>query len=304
MPESPTGQADLFSKLAAQYGINAALALLPLFSADATTKQKAFSGASLAGTGAKAAGTASGVPSLAKVGSGIGTGLGLASAGYGVYNAATNPDFNKAQQVGHSGRAVSDAIMSLVIPYYGLARGASAGGQLMERSSSPQVRGAGRAIGQVAEPSGARAFWDVVQGDRSPGAAFKAHGGLEGLMFDTMGPVGAVLKGIGVNLPFLHSEPTTGTKFRGELEQIFSRIEPLKGTSTAKYNAPTGGYEAFTPEAYSAATSLGKLLAPYAKDAAKDPEAYSLQAANILLNTHGNNLPTLMPSILQLLQTK
>jgi hypothetical protein len=297
MPDAPQpGGSDLFSNLAARFGVPVALQLLALINPEASTGAKAVSGVNLAGTGAQAAGAASGSPTLAGVGQGIGTAAGLAGAGYGAYQAATNPNFSRQQQVGHSGRAVADAIMSLLIPYYGLARGANVVGQQLERSGSPQVRGAGRAIDQATEPSGAKAFWNVAQGDMSPRKAIE-KAGFQGAMYDTMGPVGAILKGVGFKLPFLSHEPTTGTKFRGELGQLFGRVPALKGIDTSKYQMPTGGYGQYGG-AFDQAKQLGTLLASRTADSAKNPAAYSLQAANILLNKYGAALPPELTSML------
>lgn len=302
----------LFASLVERFGLNVALQLMPFLSGESSTASKAFAGTSLAGTSAKVAGSLSGSPSLSSLGGGISTGLGLASGGYGAYNAATDPNLSKTQQVGHSGRAVADTLMGIFIPYYGLAKAASIVGQIMQRSGSPQVAGAGRAVDQAAEPAGAKAFWNVAQGDMSPKAAL-AKAGPEGLVTDLLGPLGAMLKGIGADkkvsrgimdfgpVPFggkalsmlgIGSKPTTGTSFRNEVGSIFDRIPALKGTDTSKYNIDPGMYAGLPQAVKDNATALSQQLAGLAPHSQSNLQAYQNQIAAMLLNRFGANLPT------------
>jgi hypothetical protein len=304
-------QSPLFSLLVAKYGLNTALALLPILDPNASGLQKGLAGTSLAASGASTAGQLGGYPWLSAAGQGLGTALGLASAGYGAYGAATNPNYSRAQQVGHSGRAVTDAILGVLVPYYGLARAVGIVGQQLQRSGSPQIRGTGRALDQAVEPAGAKAFWSVAQGDKSPKAALTAAGP-EGLVTDLLGPLGAVLKGIGVDRKVakgimdygpipgggklakmlgIGSPPTQGTQFRDQVNQLFSRIPALKGTDTSQYNIDPAKFDALNPAAKTWALSLAKALTPLTSAAEKNPDAYTIQLQNILLNKFGNDIP-------------
>ena len=289
----------LFAQLVATYGIKGALALLPLLSPGTSTAQKGFGAAQLAGTAGKLAGINPKIP-----GTGIGAvpaALGAGALGYNLAQIAGNENLSTGQKVGHSGHLATDVGMSLVPvvgPFYALAKIASALGQHLQGSGSPQVRGLGRSIDYVAEPAGAKAFWSTVQGDKSPREAWKAQGGAEGLMLDTMGPVGIILRGLGVKLPFLHDEPTTGTIFRNELSQIMKQIPQLKGSDTSKYNIDQGVYEALTPEAKAAGAALGALLMGESPTGAKNKDAYGIQAQNVVLNRYGNDTPEILKQIL------
>jgi hypothetical protein len=318
MPTTQPASADLFSTLASKYGINAALALLPLLSGDASGASKGFAAANLAGTGAQAAGALSGSPTLGGVGQGLGAAAGLAGTGYNISQIANNPNLSTQQKVGHSGRAATDALLSLLIPYYGAAKAVQVVGQLLERSGSPQVRGAGTALDYAAEPGGAKAFWSVAQGDKSPKAA--AKGGDKQFILDLLGPLGIIARGTGTGqkvasgienygpIPFggklmgmlgIGSKPTTGTQFRHELGSLFDRIPALKGIDLSKYNMPTGGYGQYAPGVYDKAMQAGSAFAGRTADAARNPAAYSLQGANILLNKYGNQLPSVLAQLMQ-----
>jgi len=267
----------------------------------------ATTGTALAPAAANAAPGAAQAPGVDYLG-GAGTALGLAATGYDISNILNDPDLSRTQQVGRSGRAVADLIMSLAIPYYGPAKAISAIGQQLEGSGSPQVRGLGRTLDYAAEPAGAKAFWDVVTGMRSPRAAFKAHGGWEGLTLDAMGPVGLILRGLGVNLPFLHHTPTTGTTFRKEVSRLFDQIPELRGTDTSRFNMEGGveAYNAFSVEARTTAEAIARNLGPlsptFTKQAADRQAAYTGQLANILLNRFGESLTTFGPALLQSFQ--
>lgn len=311
MADQPNSVAALFPSLVEKFGINVALALLPFLNGQSSTASKAFSGASLAGTGARIAGGLSGNPALSALGKGIGSALGLASGGYGAYQAATDPSLNRTQQIGHSGRAVADTLMGLLIPYYGLAKSLSIVGQVLQGSGSPQVRGAGRALDQAAEPAGAKAFWSVAQGDMSPKAAL-TKAGPEGFITDMLGPVGAILKGVGADknvsrnimdygpIPFagkalsmlgIGSKPTTGTMFRKDVGSIFDRIPALKGLDTSKYTIDPGFYNSLPQEIRDRATAYSQQLASLSSNAKSNPQAYQNQIAAMLLNAYGANLP-------------
>lgn len=307
-----TDQTALFSSLVERFGLNVALQLLPLIDPNASTKAKGFAGAGLAGTGANVAGKLSGTPALSTLGKGVGAGLGLASGAYGAYNAATDPDLSRTQQVGHSGRAVADTLMGVLIPYYGVAKALSIVGQVLGRSKSPQIAGAGRAVDQAAEPAGAKAFWNVAQGDMSPKAAL-SKAGPEGLVTDMLGPLGAILKGIGADkkvsrgimdfgpVPFggkalsmlgIGSKPTTGTSFRNEVGSVFDRIPALKGTDTGAYNIDMTKYNGLPQAVRDAAMRIGTQLAGTTPSAKSNPNAYAIQIQNMLLNRFGANLPS------------
>jgi hypothetical protein len=284
MADAPPQSLDLQS-LAQRFGLPAALQLLALLDPQGSAISKALSGTNLAAGGAQAAGNLTGVSGLGQLGKGLGAAAGVGAGAYGAYKAATDPNLSQTQRVGHSGRSIADTIMSLLIPYYGLAKAASVVGDVLQRSKSPQVRGTGRAVGQVAEPSGAKAFWDVAQGDLSPKAAAKRYG-FEGAMYDTMGPLGAVLKGAGVKLPFLSHTPTHGTIFRGALQNAFKK-EGITGIKDWKGSDFTTDMFNKYPnvQARDAATKLGQMFTQGYQD--KRAPDYAIQTQNVLLN----NLP-------------
>lgn len=291
-PRAPApAQSPLFASLVARYGLQGALTILSFMDPNASRLAKAASGAQLGTQALGAAGTLGGAPGLANLAGIAGRGLGLGLSAYNIYNTATDPRLSRAQQVGHSGRGVADAIMSLAIPYYGIGKAVSALGQHFQGSGSPQVRGLGRTIDYGVEPAGAKAFWNVLQGDLSPKAAFKRQGGLEGLTLDMMGPIGLIMRGLGVKLPFLSHTPTTGTMFRREADRLLSQFPALQGTDTSRYNIPLDAYNALPLDVRTRARSLADQLIGYAPSAKSNPEAYAIQLQNMLLNRFGANLP-------------
>jgi hypothetical protein len=292
---------DLFSLLSARYGVSAALSLMSLFSPDAGGAQKAFGAAGALGTGAQAFGALSGNPSLSALGDSLGKGLGLAGAGYGLYQTATNPNLSTGQKVGHSGVQAGEAVGSLLNPYVGAGVAAKAVIDQLRQSGSPQVAATGRALGGPALP--VEGLLSVLQGDASPRAAFNN-------MVTQIGQVPVVggMLGSGLRMFGLGTKPTTGTMFRNELGSVLNQIPSLKGADITKYGAPdqanTLNYSMYDPKAVTAGQQLGKILAAYAPSGKQNPDAYGLQAENILLGNYGNQLSSMLPQILAMLQPK
>jgi hypothetical protein len=292
-PSPEQASNPLFQQLASRYGVNAALALLPLFSGDSSTASKAFAGGSLAGSGAQAAGALGGSPALASLGSKIGTGLGLAGLGYNAYQTLNNPNLDAA----HKGAAIGENVGGLGATYlyggYGaLPAIATALGNQFQKSGSPQVQGLGRGLTTAGHP--------VADVTKSP---FNTSGAKQ--FTETMvlgGPAGMALSNaIGFN-PF-EPTPTKGTEFRTGMQSIFSKLG-LPGFNRADANVYTAGadpasfYAKYNPQAVSDAQKLGTLLAQYSPHG-KNNQDYSTQTQNILLNTFGNNISGQMPDILK-----
>lgn len=99
----------------------------------------------------------------------------------------------------------------------------------------------------------------------------------------------------------LGHKPTTGTMFRGELGRVLPQVG-IKGADLNRYNIDPAAYNALSPAAREAGMKLGTLLSGYTGDAKKNPNAYSIQASNILLNKYGNDLPTILNQVLPMLQ--
>jgi hypothetical protein len=277
----------LFSLLAAKYGIGTALGFMPLFSGQATAPSKAFAGAGLAGSGAQLGGLLSGNQSLSNIGKGIGTGLGLAGTGYGIYQTATNPNLSTRQKAGHSGILAGEAAGSLAIPYFGAGVAAKAVIDQLRRSGSPQVAATGRALGAPALPI--EGLLSVIGGDQSPRQAFNSM--VENVKrVPILGkPAGAVMNFFG-----LGTKPTTGTMFRRELGNVLKNFPQIQGANLGLYNAPTAGYEQYNPQTMDAVNKLAGILTGYTPHAKSNMPAYNLQAQNILLNTFGNQIPALL----------
>jgi len=232
---------------------------------------------------------------------------GYAGAGYGIYKIATDPNLSTKEKVGQSARAATDVVLSslpVVGQFYGAARALGLVGQHLEGSGSPQVRGLGRTLDYAAEPAGAKGFWDVVTGSRSPKAAFKAQGGAEGLMLDTMGPVGLIMRGLGVHLPGLYHEPTKGTQFRSGLQQAFKQLKLPDFNRADKnvYNISEEKMNSFSAVDRSAAMRMAEMLAPQMPGYSSNPEAYKVQAFAILLNTLGSGVDDSLNQLLPQLQ--
>lgn len=308
-----TAGQPLFASLVERFGLQAALSLLPFLNQDASAASKGFAGASLAGTGANVAGKLSGTPALSSLGQGLGTALGAATTGYNLYNTATNPNLSTKQKAAHSGGSVADLIFSTLFPAYGAGKALQAVGAIMERSGSPQVRGAGRSVDYAVEPAGAKSFLDVLRADKSPKAAFNAQGGPRGLVLDLLGPLGIIARGTGAGdkvargvmdygpIPFggklasmlgFGSKPTTGTSFRREAGSIFDKIPQLKGVNTSRYNIDPTTYAGLPQAVKDNATAMSQRLAALAPHAASNPQAYQNQIAAMLLNRFGANLPS------------
>lgn len=230
----------------------------------------------------------------------VGPALAAAGTGYNLANIAGS-DMSRNRKLNESAGAVGDLAISAIPvagPIYGAAQAGRALGSQMQRSSSPEVRGAGTAIRYAAAPSGEQMFQDVIRGRASPRAAFANHGGLAGAMYDTMGPIGAGLRGAGVELPFLSHTPTHGTQFRDQLGSVFGRVPTLSGLDYGAYNIDPNAFNALTPEARNAARLVGNLVAQGLPSAATNREAYAIQAQNILLNRYGNDFVRMLPDVL------
>jgi len=275
-PQTPQAQA-LFALLVSRFGLSAALQLLPLLSGDSSTASKAFAGAGLAGQGANVAGKLSGTPALSSLGSAAGLGLGLAGLGYGAYNTATNPNLSPSQKGANIGGGVGGLVGSYFTPWGAIPGLAAAIGDILQKSGSPQLRGAGRGLTSAGRP--------VPDITKSP----TDKGWLKGFN-ETMiegGPgIKAILNAIGFD-PF-SSKPTTGTMFRREVSSIFDRIPQLKGTPTSAYNIDPAKYSALPQAVRDAALKIGTQLSGLAPDAKSNPNAYAIQISNMLLNRFGS----------------
>lgn len=316
MAVDPT-QSPLFTQLASKYGVGVALQFLRLFNPDASAGSKAVGGLNLAGAGTKVAadlGSATAktaAPYLRGAATGAGLGLSLADI-------AKNENLSFRRKAGHateSGFVAGTSFIPVAGPIIVASRLGDALGNQLQRSNSPQVQGAGRAIGQAARPAGERAFWDVIRGDRSIKGAL-SNAGPEGFVTDLLGPVGALLKGLGIDrkvsrniMDFgpipgggklasmlgIGSKPTTGTDFRREIRSLFDQSPTLKGTDTSKYDMVGGvdAYNAFSPQARAQAEGLarqlGSLSPTFAKQDPTRQQAYVGQIANILLNRFGSS---------------
>lgn len=281
-----------FQNLAARYGISTAIALLPLLDRGATPTRKAFAGASLAGTGTKAIGAATGSPAISSIGKGFGTALGLAGTGHGVYQTATDPNLSTTQKAGHANQLAGEAALSIGVPYAGLAILAKHLIGAMEGSKSPQVSGIGKGLAYPARP--VEGLLSVLSGDLSPKAAgnrmvsqARNTPGLKSLInpvFDFFG---------------LGTKPSQGTQFRNQIQSLFNQIPALKGTNTSNYNMAGGvnAYNAYSPQARASAEAIARTLGPlsptFKKQDAAGQASYIGQIANILLNQHGNSVPSI-----------
>lgn len=130
---------------------------------------------------------------------------------------------------------------------------------------------------------------DIIRGRKNIRGAI-GDNPIENALLDTMGPVGVIFRGLGKNLPFIHNEPTTGTKFRDEFGRMVTKIPGFKDFSVGNYNEPKGGYTQFSPEALAAADELAGFLVPYSPSGKTNLEAYKLQARNLLLSKYGNDI--------------
>lgn len=264
------------------------LNLIPLLDDEATARRKAFAASGLASSGAKAAGAASGLTSLADVGQGLGTASSLAGAGYGIYDIATNPNLSTKQKAGHAGETAANTVAGVAFWPYGLALAARALTGLMEKSGSPQVSGAGKAIAAPALP--VEAGLDVLRGDLSPRAAANRMVRSIADVPILGGPMGSVMRAFG-----LGTKPTTGTMFRRELGSVFDKLG-LKDPNMGAYNVDL---TKFTPEQIRSANQLAARITPFSRTAQSHPEnQYQTQTAGILLNSYGANITSRAKAIL------
>jgi hypothetical protein len=203
--------------------------------------------------------------------------LGPAAAAANIGLIATDPNLSTKQKAGHS----ADTAVAAAVWPYGLTRLANANFSAMQRSGSPTIRNTGKALAAPTIPF--EALLNVLRGNASPRAAGNA--GIAALK-DVPGighTLGSVLGAVG-----LGTTPTTGTQFRRSLQQLFQRIPELGAVRDfSRYNAPTGS---FTLEATEAASALATLLAPNAGFHGRNPDAYTNQAANIILANLGEGV--------------
>jgi hypothetical protein len=253
---------------------------LSLLDPEADAKRRAMAAAAGLSQGAQFSGN----PTLAGIGGDVGFGLGLAGAGYNIYNTLNNPNLDTAHKGAGIGEGIGEGIASYVTPWGALPAISTALGGQLQKSGSPEVRGTGRFLSTLGRP---------VDVTKNP---FTAHGLKNfGETLALGGPIGMALSNaIGFN-PF-ESKPTTGTLYRDELGQIFGKLG-VKGANMGLYNAPTAGYQSYDPKALAASQSLAQFLTPYAHDARKNMPAYTLQTQNLLLNNYGNDLPSLAEKI-------
>jgi hypothetical protein len=294
---------SIFSLLAARYGIGPALQLFSLFSGQGNDFSKGLGATQLAGQGIQGLGYLTGntgLQSLGGLGPYVPPAIGAASLGYNLYNIAGNPNLSTKQKVGAGAVNAGESLAALYgpqAPYVAAFLAAQAVGGQMEKSGSPQIRAGGRQI--LAPLLPVSGFLDVLSGSKSPRASFNN-------MITQMGQVPVIGKPLGGALRMfgLGTKPTEGHMFRSELEQIFGQLAPLKGLNAANYNMPAGGYGSFSPQAVTDAQKLGQILAAYAPTGKSAPDAYALQAENVLLNKYGNQMPDIMKQLLPLLSGK
>lgn len=293
MADASATSSPLFASLAKQYGVSTALALLPLFDSNSDTRSKATAGASLAGTGAKAAGGLTGSSALSTLGQDIGTALGIAGLGYGAYNTA-RPGLTPTQRAGGAiqlGATAAPAISGAVTGGIGGATSGLAAGGAGALGSFGGSELSGLAFGKSNEQS-------------LGGAAGGGVGALAGLALG--GPLGALAGGLigafgggGIGSAF-YNKPTTGTQYRTDVQEIFKKLG-LPGfdrSNAALYNAPASGYGSYSPQAVSLAQQIGQRLAAISPSGKSNAPAYANQGQNIILSLLGNNLTTQGPGIL------
>jgi hypothetical protein len=310
------GASDLFSLLAARYGIGTAVSLMGLLSPGQSAAGKGFGATQAAGGALRGLGALSGNQGFSSVGQGLGTAAGLGGLGYGLYNTISDPRLSTGQKAGTSAVQAGEGAVALSPALAGATAGTALGpafaavapaapylaaflaaqalsGQL-QKSGSPQLRATGRAIGGPILP--ATGLINVISGQQSPRAA--ANATIEGIkQTPIIGKVaGPMMKFIG-----LGTEPTTGTKFRRELGSVLGQIPQLKGADLTKYNIDPAAFNALSPQVRQAGETLGKILAAYAPSGKKNPNAYAIQAQNILLNRYGNDLPGMLTQVLPML---
>jgi len=233
----------------------------------------------------------------------LGPALGGAAVGYNVFQDATNPNLSTGQRAGHAGGDVANAALSYFVPYYGEALALNSVGTQLEKSKSPQLQKFGIFLDETTMPAGVKGFQSVLQGDESPAAAFKASGGLQGLAYDVTNLLapgsGSLFKAFGIKLPFLNSayEIIAGDWSSDVCSSDL--IPQLKNTNLASYNIDPSLYNSLTPDAREAGLQLGQFLSHYAGDAKKNPNAYAIQAQNMILNRYGDQTPTIANQILR-----
>lgn len=277
MPQQP--QID-FSQLVSRFGLNVALGLWQLFNKEGSPAARAFTGAKLGAPALRYGLNTSGFPGAASY---VGPALGGAGLGYGLSQIAGS-NLPTKQKVGAGLQQGGELALALTVPYAAPALVARAIINQLQRSGSPQVAATGRALAAPALP--VEGLLDVLSGRRSPRAAGNAMvAGMRNIPV-LGGPIGSVLDAFG-----LGTKPTTGTMFRRELGSIFDRIPALKGTDPTKYNIDLNYYNSLPQSARDRARGYGDRFASLTPDARSNPNAYAIQAQNMLLNRFGANLP-------------
>jgi len=298
--------------------LSALLALLAL-SSDTETPSKALAGARLASQ----AGQYAGVPGAGAIGGAAG------AAGFGLTLAdlASRDDLSTMDKVGQGVGGAFDLGASALIPYYGLSKLAAGVGGALSKSSSPQVSALGRTVNWAAEPGGAKMFNASIRG-QNPFKGASTHDIGEELTLDLLGPIGAVLRGVGLGgkvasglmdygplpgmgqvLKLFGGEPTEGTKFRSGIASAFKRIpgfETFAGGADRTYDMTPEALAKFDPKDVAAATTLARLAAPAATRYGDKQSAYLDQVRNMLLNLYGHpgELMSKLPAALDWLTTQ
>jgi len=288
-------QGNLFQSLVGRLGISGALQLLSILDPNASDFQKAFGGAQLANTGLQGLEAATGLPSLAALAKYGGPALGLAATGYNLANIVQDPNLSTGQKAGHAATQTGlGALSYLYSPYVGAALAANAVGKQLETSGSPQIKKLGTFLDTASEPHGVQGLLSVIQGDKSPAAAFRDQGGLQGAAYDVtniLSPgLGSIFEAMGWKLPFLSHTPTTGTMVRDEAARVANQIPGLKGSKFEQDALTIPQYNAFTPDQQHAAYALANLIGGYSPDYKKSPKDYQIQLGNSLLKQYGPNI--------------
>ena len=250
-------------------------------SGDASDARKAVGAARAAGKlGAKVAGYPEYGKYIGYAGDAAGLGLTLADI--------ANSDLKTSDKVEAGLYAGADTAASIWAPYYREAKFVDSLGKKMSQSSSPQVRGVGRATDEFAIPEQV----ELMMAGR-PKDSFEEMG--KSLLMG--GPaIGGILKGLGLDdnvlsiFPGLNHKPTTGTQFRDTFNTIAGKagFKGFKGTE--QYNMDPEKWMATDPKTRAAATSLGYFLSSFSPQFKKNPYAYGIQGQNVLANQYGDEV--------------
>lgn len=257
----------------------------------------------LAGAGlASGAGQYFGGPSVSSLAGNVGTGLGLAATGYGIYNDATNPNLSTTQRAGHAAGDAAGAVLSYLYPYVGLGLAAKAVVGQLERSGSPQVAATGRALSGPALP--VEGLLSVLQGDQTPKEAFNTMIARTGRIPIVGHAMKQALQAFGLGTP-----PTHGTMFRNDMTAVAKQMPELKGFDInkggfAKFMDPKQ-YDAYSLDDRMAAMRLANYMAPasHQYDNPQRGPAYSGQLQRALLGNYGDQLPGMEKNFLNRVNT-